>query len=192
MEEAQSVLISRLLFLESNGTLRYARDGPSFLSGCSGSLHGVISHCHLTVCDGAACQLRYQASAAAQIFWRHPTKPPIVKAYRKIQAYRELGCSRRPFATTLDESSPPPPARYLLASQPQTRVPPDPDKSTETENSASSRATATMPGAVDDTVMEDVPQVEGSEQGGEEEVAPRVRIVRTLRPRQLPQHREAC
>lgn len=34
-----------------------------------------------------------------------------------------------------------------------------------------------MPGAVDDTVMEDVPQVEGSEQG-EEEVAPRVRIVR--------------
>lgn len=34
-----------------------------------------------------------------------------------------------------------------------------------------------MPGAVDDTVMEDVPQVGGSEQG-EEEVAPRVRIVR--------------
>lgn len=46
-----------------------------------------------------------------------------------------------------------------------------------------------MPGAVDDTVMEDVPQVEGSEQG-EEEIAPRVRIVRTPRLRHLPQHRE--
>lgn len=40
-------------------------------------------------------------------FLRRPTKLPIMKAYRKIQAYRELGCLRRPFATTLDESSTP-------------------------------------------------------------------------------------
>lgn len=35
-----------------------------------------------------------------------------------------------------------------------------------------------MPGTVDDTVMEDVPQVDGSEgQNDEDEIAPRVRIV---------------
>lgn len=38
--------------------------------------------------------------------WQCPTKP-IVKAYRKIQAYRELKSPTTTFATTIDESSPP-------------------------------------------------------------------------------------
>lgn len=40
-----------------------------------------------------------------------------------------------------------------------------------------------MPGTIDDTVMEDAPQVEGSEgQNEEEELAPRVRVVSNRPP----------
>lgn len=109
---------------------------------------------------------------------KRPTKP-IAKAYRKIQAYREL---KSPATTLCDNPQRELiPTRATLLPHIHKQVYPPLQVKQPNRALASTRATTIMPGAVDDTVMEDVPQVEGSEQG-EEEVAPRVRIVRNPCP----------